>query len=205
MYVIVIAVNGITECFAMATMNQQQVFYHGWFLFCICPVHILLCSALSYFIGVYGLIFANIINMLTRITYSWRHIQRFLSGKISFAEALPNSSTVVVLLFCLAVTSLSLLIFGGVGGIMHSAAHAAVGGSLFVFTVSHIYQNDVHVARCVGKLKRLALLNDDDPELKANSAQQDGRPCSTRIRRRLATAHTSSRSFSAVIWRTEWS
>uniref|UniRef100_A0A158Q849 Protein RFT1 homolog n=1 Tax=Elaeophora elaphi TaxID=1147741 RepID=A0A158Q849_9BILA len=64
-YIIVIAINGITECFAMATMNEGEI-------------------------------------------------------------------------------------FGRVDGIMHNAAHVAVGFSLFIFVVNHIYQNDLHVAKFLG-------------------------------------------------------
>lgn len=30
---------------------------------------------------------------------------------------------------------------------MHSAAHVAIGCSLFIFLVNYIYQNDLHVAK----------------------------------------------------------
>ncbi|KAM3717466.1 Protein RFT1 [Dirofilaria immitis] len=131
----------------MATMDEQELLSHGWFLFLSSPIQILLLSAFSYAVGAYGLILANIISMLMRIAYSWRHIQQFSCGQISFFKALPNFSTALVLLFCLVVTSLSFLIFGGIDGIMHSAAHIAVGCSLFIFVVNYIYQSDVHVAK----------------------------------------------------------
>ncbi|OZC09396.1 Rft protein [Onchocerca flexuosa] len=126
-YIIIIAINGIAECFAMATMDEEELLSHGWFLFLSSPIQIFLSSAFSYAIGAYGLILANIISMLMRIAYSWRHIRQFSCGQISFLKALPNFSTIVLLLFCLMITSLSLLIFGGVDGIMHSAAHAVAG------------------------------------------------------------------------------
>ncbi|KAL3984936.1 Rft family protein [Acanthocheilonema viteae] len=149
-YIIVIAINGITECFAMATMNEEELLAHGWYLFLSSPIQLFLSSLLSYVVGAYGLILANIISMLMRIAYSWRHIRRFSCDQISFLKALPNFSTILVLLFCLLVTSISLLIFGGVGGIMHNAAHIAVGCALFIFVINHIYQNDLYVAKFLG-------------------------------------------------------
>ncbi|EJD76509.1 hypothetical protein LOAG_16579 [Loa loa] len=149
-YIIVIAVNGITECFAMATMNEEELLSHGWFLFFSSPIQIFLSFLLSYTVGAYGLILANIISMLMRIVYSWRHIRRFSCGQISFLHTLPNFSTILILLFCLVVTSLSLLIFGGIDGVMHNAAHVAVGCSLFIFVINHIYQNDLHVVKFLG-------------------------------------------------------
>ncbi|VDN94165.1 unnamed protein product [Brugia pahangi] len=146
-YIIIIAINGIIECFAMATMNEKELLSHGWFLFFSSPIHIFLSFIFSYAISAYGLILANIITMLMRIAYSWRHIRRFSRGQISFLKSLPNFPTILILFFCLMVTSLSFLIFGEVDGIMHSAAHVTVGCSLFIFVINHIYQNDLHVAK----------------------------------------------------------
>ncbi|VDK83608.1 unnamed protein product [Litomosoides sigmodontis] len=123
-----------------------KVLSHGWYLFLSSPIQLFLSSLLSYVVGAYGLILANIISMLMRIAYSWRHIRRFSCGQISFLKVLPNFSTILILLFSLIVTSLSLLIFGADDGIMHNAAHVAVGCSLFIFVINHIYQNDLHIA-----------------------------------------------------------
>ncbi|VDO29055.1 unnamed protein product [Onchocerca flexuosa] len=68
-YIIIIAINGIAECFAMATMDEEELLSHGWFLFLSSPIQIFLSSAFSYAIGAYGLILANIISMLMRIAY----------------------------------------------------------------------------------------------------------------------------------------
>ncbi|MCP9257135.1 hypothetical protein DINM_000363 [Dirofilaria immitis] len=129
-YIIIIAINGVTECFSMATMDEQELLSHGWFLFLSSPIQILLSSAFSYAVGAYGLILANIISMLMRIAYST-------------SEFLNCSSS--PFLSCGNITFLS--DFGGIDGIMHSAAHIAVGCSLFIFVVNYIYQSDVHVAK----------------------------------------------------------
>ncbi|VDK51220.1 unnamed protein product [Anisakis simplex] len=65
-YIVVIAINGITECFAMATMNSSQI-------------------------------------------------------------------------------------FGGTSGIMHSAAHLATGGALFLFVCNHIYQTDIELMKFINQ------------------------------------------------------
>nr|CDP96311.1 Bm7433, isoform b [Brugia malayi] len=109
-YIIIIAINGIIECFAMATMNEKELLSHGWFLFFSSPIHIFLSFIFSYAISAYGLILANIITMLMRIAYSWRHIRRFSRGQISFLKSLPNFPTILILFFCLMVTSLSFLV-----------------------------------------------------------------------------------------------
>uniref|UniRef100_A0A9J2PVW5 Protein RFT1 homolog n=1 Tax=Ascaris lumbricoides TaxID=6252 RepID=A0A9J2PVW5_ASCLU len=110
-YIVIIAVNGITECFAMATMSSAQLFSHGWFLFIASPLHVLLSFLFSFYIGSYGLILANVVNMCARISYSWTHTRRLFSPYgVSICASLPTPSTVILLLFCLAVSSLSLVV-----------------------------------------------------------------------------------------------
>ncbi|VDN05301.1 unnamed protein product [Thelazia callipaeda] len=146
-YIIVIAINGVTECFAMATMSKEQLCSHGWFLVLSSPLHILLSSLLSYVLGSYGLILANVINMVMRIAYCWQHVRRFSCGQVNFLKIFPDFSTNFILFFCLIITSISLLIFGQVDGIMYSAAHVAVGGALLLVVVNHVYQNDIQLAK----------------------------------------------------------
>uniref|UniRef100_F1KVI7 Protein RFT1 homolog n=1 Tax=Ascaris suum TaxID=6253 RepID=F1KVI7_ASCSU len=151
-YIVIIAVNGITECFAMATMSSAQLFSHGWFLFIASPLHVLLSFLFSFYIGSYGLILANVVNMCARISYSWTHTRRLFSPYgVSICASLPTPSTVILLLFCLAVSSLSLVIFGNTSGIIHNAAHITTGGALLLFVLNHVYQTDIKLARFISQ------------------------------------------------------
>ncbi|KAK6750346.1 hypothetical protein RB195_002365 [Necator americanus] len=148
-YLSVMAVNGITECFAMASMNNAEIFSHGGFLLLSAPFHLLLSFALCSYLNASGFILANTVNMLFRIGYSWRHIGYFLGERIpSISSILPTFSTIVFLLFALMATLFTLLIFGSTPGLTHSVAHVAIGGVLLVLTIAHIISTD-HVFQIV--------------------------------------------------------
>ncbi|KHJ92801.1 Rft protein [Oesophagostomum dentatum] len=80
-YLSVMAVNGITECFAMASMSNAQVFSHGGFLFISAIAHLVLSFVLCSYLTASGFIIANAVNMIFRIGYSWRHIKSFLGDR----------------------------------------------------------------------------------------------------------------------------
>ncbi|KJH44773.1 Rft protein [Dictyocaulus viviparus] len=142
-YLSIMAVNGITECFAMASMNNSQVLSHGGFLFISAFAHVCLSSILCSYFNAAGFIIANSVNMLFRIVYSWRHISSFLGDKRpSITNILPTTSTFVFLVFSLMATLFTLLIFGSTPGLSHTLAHAGIGGVLFVLVVAHIVSTD---------------------------------------------------------------
>ncbi|EYC18480.1 hypothetical protein Y032_0027g1538 [Ancylostoma ceylanicum] len=142
-YLSIMAVNGITECFAMASMNNAQVFSHGSFLLVSAVVHIALSFCLCSYLNASGFIIANAVNMLFRIGYSWRHISSFLGDRTpSIVNVLPSFSTIVFLFFALMATLFTLLVFGSTPGLSHTLAHVAIGGVLLVLVVAHIVSTD---------------------------------------------------------------
>ncbi|KAK6025633.1 Rft protein, partial [Ostertagia ostertagi] len=108
-YLSILAVNGITECFAMATMSNSEVFSHGGFLLLSALAHLVVTFVLCTYMKAAGFIVANAINMLFRIGYSWRHIRNFLGSRTPpISTILPTFSTFVFLFFALAATSFTL-------------------------------------------------------------------------------------------------
>ncbi|XGW27744.1 hypothetical protein V3C99_007938 [Haemonchus contortus] len=148
-YLSILAVNGITECFAMATMSNSQVFSHGGFLLVSAIAHLMVTFTLCTYMKAAGFIVANAINMLVRVAYSWRHIRNFLGDRTpSVSSILPTFSTFVFLFFALMATLFTLLVFGSTPGLSHMAAHLAIGGVLFLLVTAHIVSTD-HVFRMV--------------------------------------------------------
>ncbi|CAI5448073.1 unnamed protein product [Caenorhabditis angaria] len=143
-YVFVMAVNGITECFAMASMDNKQVLLHGKFLFFSAIGHLTINYVLCVYLNSAGFIVANIINMIIRIGYSWRHISTFLGPERtpSIFTVLPTSSTVVFLFASFFATGFSYLIFGATPGLSHTLAHLAIGAVLFSVLSMSIAQHD---------------------------------------------------------------
>ncbi|GMR50336.1 hypothetical protein PMAYCL1PPCAC_20531 [Pristionchus mayeri] len=140
-YILVIAINGVTEAFAFATMNVEQIFSHGGFLLLSSAVHLSLSYALCLQFGAIGFILANMANMSVRIVYSWRHIGGYLGPKCpSVLSLLPAFQTMVFLAFALMGGLFSLLLFGSAPGLSLTLSHLALGGVLFVMLAFHIWQ-----------------------------------------------------------------
>uniref|UniRef100_A0A1I7Z6I3 Protein RFT1 homolog n=1 Tax=Steinernema glaseri TaxID=37863 RepID=A0A1I7Z6I3_9BILA len=151
-YLFVMAVNGITECFAAATMSNSDIFAHIGFLFGCAFLHIGMNIACSFYFAAFGFILANSINMVVRIVYSWQHIRQYL-GKWTPAllDMVPSTSTILLLVFSLFVTNLSNLIFGSTAGIVHNGAHIAIGGVMFLVVALNIYKAEVLLQQFVNR------------------------------------------------------
>ncbi|GMT25889.1 hypothetical protein PFISCL1PPCAC_17186, partial [Pristionchus fissidentatus] len=142
-YILIIAINGVTEAFAFATMDVKQIFSHGGFLLLSSIVHLSISYALCLQFGAIGFILANMANMTVRIVYSWRHIRQYLGAKCpSVFDLLPSFSTVIFMGFALMGGLFSLLLFGSTLGLSHTLSHLAVGGVLFVMLALHIWQTE---------------------------------------------------------------
>ncbi|KAH7729549.1 RFT1 protein [Aphelenchoides avenae] len=142
-YLLCMAVNGITECFAFASMDRSQIFSHGAFLLVTALAHLLLNVVLCSLFGASGFIVANALNMVTRIAYSWRHIgQRMGPQQPSLWQFMPSFTLGVMLAFALFATRISLVLFGSAGGTLHNLAHLAVGGIMFLLVLAHLYQSE---------------------------------------------------------------
>lgn len=143
-YIYIMAINGITECLAMASMDNSQVLRHGRFLSFNAVLHItlnvFLCSLMQ---SSTGFIIANVITMTVRIGYSWRHISTFLDKKCpSLTTIFPNGNTFVLLVFSLFMTTLLLLLFGREPGLTNAAVHVVVGGVMFLLVSWNTYTSD---------------------------------------------------------------
>uniref|UniRef100_A0A0N4ZUD5 Protein RFT1 homolog n=1 Tax=Parastrongyloides trichosuri TaxID=131310 RepID=A0A0N4ZUD5_PARTI len=68
-FLVIMAINGLTECLAMSLMNEEQILKHGMFLFIIGILHLIISVIFSQTIGAIGFIFSNFINMALRIIY----------------------------------------------------------------------------------------------------------------------------------------
>lgn len=105
---LVMAINGIVECFAFASMNNAAIFAHGKFLLVASIAHLATNILLLRLMGAPGFIVANIMNVLLRIVYNWRYIKSLRNThKLNFAEVLPDFTFLGALLLALLVMGLS--------------------------------------------------------------------------------------------------
>ena len=76
-YVLLIAVNGVTEGFKNATMNQSQVDGYNRKMCWFTAIFLVSSLLLTYPFGSIGFILANCLNMISRIVHSVRYIRSF--------------------------------------------------------------------------------------------------------------------------------
>jgi len=142
-YVLFLALNGITECFAMATMQQADVEKHQKRLVIFSCGYLIACFVLVRPFGSIGFVVANCLNMLLRIFYSCNLIENFFRGTKfkPLSSLVPNFYVIVGLVACSAAMGFSSLLFC-CDGIINSAAHVAVGGVCVLFVGAQIWINE---------------------------------------------------------------
>ncbi|KRY12398.1 Protein RFT1 -like protein [Trichinella patagoniensis] len=145
-YVLLIALNGITECFMFSIMRLIEVDRHKLWLFYFCLVFLLSAVLLCQLFGSIGFIMANCINMIFRVAYSCWFIARFYRGKDSSLSCalwniIPSFHILSVMLISLFATSISSVIFC-CDGFFNTAAHIVIGGLLFALLFGSVYNSE---------------------------------------------------------------
>uniref|UniRef100_A0A0E0EBA3 Protein RFT1 homolog n=1 Tax=Oryza meridionalis TaxID=40149 RepID=A0A0E0EBA3_9ORYZ len=88
-YIICLAMNGTSEAFLHAVANEDKLKQSNDMLLLFSAIYIVLNVVLIKSAGAVGLIAANSINMLLRITYSAAFIKDYFKGSFSFRHCLP--------------------------------------------------------------------------------------------------------------------
>ncbi|XP_048747801.2 protein RFT1 homolog isoform X2 [Ostrea edulis] len=130
LYVLVLAVNGITECFYFAIMSKEEIdrYNHKMLIFSA----ILLVSSLflTHLFGSVGFVLANCINMAFRILHSIYFIRNYYkgSGYRPLQGFLLSYSVLGALVTAYCTTRLSEVYFCCGYGNLYRLAHISVGG-----------------------------------------------------------------------------
>ncbi|KAL0978355.1 hypothetical protein UPYG_G00169430 [Umbra pygmaea] len=128
-YVLLLAINGVTECFVFAAMSKEEVDRYNLVMLALSVSFLILSYVLTWWAGAIGFILANCLNMALRILHSLLYIQRyFLSSQWTPLHGLRPSPLLLLALAVSAVlTSLSEGMFCCDGGWLLRLAHIAVG------------------------------------------------------------------------------
>jgi len=105
-YLLIIAVNGVTEAFFFSAVSSEQLATYNGVLIGFSVGYIGACSALVSY-GAKGLILANCVNMLARIGYSTHFIRSAFPMALT-TEVLPPVPMLITLLTCFLATRFSL-------------------------------------------------------------------------------------------------
>eukprot|EP00042_Codosiga_hollandica_P030797 m.181113 g.181113 ORF g.181113 m.181113 type:complete len:538 (+) comp53461_c0_seq4:79-1692(+) len=142
-YLLLLAVNGMTECFMFAAMSQVEVERHNLWMIGFSLVFLFAAYFLTQWFGSVGFTLANCINMLIRIVRSLQYINAYYASAglnpRQYISFLPRLSVCVVLLVALVLTKLSEALFCCDAGVAYQLLHLAVGGVLFVLCAAVVF------------------------------------------------------------------
>ncbi|XP_067854414.1 man(5)GlcNAc(2)-PP-dolichol translocation protein RFT1 isoform X2 [Heptranchias perlo] len=140
-YVLLLAVNGVSECFTFATMSKEEVDRYNFMMLALSSSFL----ALSYFFtwsqGAVGFILANCLNMGLRIVHSLQYISRYFS----LSECRPLSGLklpgplLLVYLGSGIVTTFSEAVLCCELGLMFRLLHVMIGAVCLIIVLITIY------------------------------------------------------------------
>uniref|UniRef100_A0A3B3BVC2 Protein RFT1 homolog n=1 Tax=Oryzias melastigma TaxID=30732 RepID=A0A3B3BVC2_ORYME len=137
-YVLLLAVNGVTECFVFATMSKEEVDKYNLVMLALSASFLILSYMLTWWAGGVGFILANCLNMGLRIVHSLRYIRRYFhtSHWTPLRGLLPSPPLLLALAVSAAVTAGSEAVFCCDGGWSLRLLHIAVGGVCLLLVLS---------------------------------------------------------------------
>ncbi|XP_061543966.1 protein RFT1 homolog isoform X2 [Phycodurus eques] len=139
-YVLLLAVNGVTECFVFAAMSQEEVDKYNLVMLALSASFLFLSYMLTWWAGSVGFILANCLNMALRITHSVVYIRRyFLSSPWKpLRGLLPSPLLCLALAVSAAVTVVSESVFCCDGGWLLRSVHISVGAVCLLFVLGAV-------------------------------------------------------------------
>ncbi|KAL4239099.1 Oligosaccharide translocation protein rft1 [Mactra antiquata] len=151
LYVLIIAVNGTTECFVFATMSKVQVDRYSKKMVIFSGLFLLSSIVLVNQFGSVGFILANCLNMGARIVHSIYYIHQYFkdSNYSPLHDILPSNTVILVLVISLCITSLSEMIFCCDRGLVYRLLHIVIGGICFIVTMATIYMKETTVIKFI--------------------------------------------------------
>ncbi|KAE8298633.1 Protein RFT1-like protein [Larimichthys crocea] len=130
-YVLLLAVNGVTECFVFAAMSQEEVDKYNLVMLALSLSFLILSYMLTWWSGAVGFILANCLNMGLRILHSLLYIQHYFqhSQWKPLRGLLPSPLLLLALAVSGVVTALSEGLFCCDDGWLLRLVHIGVGAS----------------------------------------------------------------------------
>ncbi|XP_029358286.1 protein RFT1 homolog [Echeneis naucrates] len=128
-YVLLLAVNGVTECFVFAAMSQQEVDKYNLVMLALSMSFLLLSYLLTWWAGGVGFILANCLNMGLRILHSLFYIHNYFHSCQwkPLRGLLPSPLLLLALAVSAIITAVSESVFCCDGGWLLRLVHIGIG------------------------------------------------------------------------------
>ncbi|KAM8758340.1 man(5)GlcNAc(2)-PP-dolichol translocation protein RFT1 isoform 1-T1 [Rhynchonycteris naso] len=161
LYVLLLAINGVTECFTFAAMSKEQVDRYNFTMLALSSSFLVLSYLLTRWCGSVGFILANCFNMGIRITQSLCFIHRYYRDSPYRPLAGLQLSPVLLGAFALSggVTCVSEVFLCCEQGWLARLAHVAVGAFCLGATLGTVFLTEtqlIHFLRTQLDVPRLA-------------------------------------------------
>ena len=142
LYVLLLALNGIAECFCFSVMGPAQVERYNWYMVMYSVAFVLLSVVCTNWFGVVGAILANCINMLARIVYSCSFIENYFSRVGPVLKKISPARIVILAFFLtLIITGISNRYFSPME-LLPQVSHIAIGGACLLANGAVICYSD---------------------------------------------------------------
>ena len=103
--ILFLAVNGVTECFARAVMTDSEINVYTRTMTMMSVVYLILTYTMTTFLGPVGMVLANCCNMLVRIIYAVKVIQKtYQNHEDSPISGLVPDTDILILLISAGAT-----------------------------------------------------------------------------------------------------
>jgi len=150
-YILFLAINGITEAFSQATMSIKQLEHYKNLISIFALIYLVIFYILIKLIGIYGIIISNCLNMLSRIITNTYYIHKYFHG-IQWSKPFQFSFHYIFsLLFCSFICSYSEKWF--TNSLLHFSFGAILGLSMLLLTWKE-EKEMIHYIYCILRLNR---------------------------------------------------
>lgn len=141
LYVLVIAINGTTECFVFATMSKDEVDRYNRKMLLFSAIFLVSSLGFTHQFGSVGFILANCLNMGARIIHSVYYILNYFSESSykPLQGMIPSPTVILVLLVAQGITVMSEIVFCCDKGPLYRLVHIGVGGVCLLAVLLTIY------------------------------------------------------------------
>ncbi|KAM9327123.1 man(5)GlcNAc(2)-PP-dolichol translocation protein RFT1 [Gastrophryne carolinensis] len=138
LYVLLMAINGVTECFTFASMSKEEVDRYNYVMLGLSLSFLCLSYYMTVWLGSVGFILANCFNMGLRIAHSLLYIRNYYkeSPYQPLIGILPSLAVMLVLCISAAVTGYSEIMLCCDMGWPYRIAHMLLGALCLASTLA---------------------------------------------------------------------
>jgi oligosaccharide translocation protein RFT1 len=143
-YVLVLGINGVTECFVFAAMSQPQVDRYNRMMLVFSVTFLSASLLLTRLLGCVGFVLANCVNMTIRILHSCQYIHKFFQDTphTPLLSALPSLPSFITFLAAFIITTSSESIFCCDRGWGYRLLHIVTGAAFLVVVVGVVMASE---------------------------------------------------------------